>query len=111
VLRWRGGEIVGDLDTVPLLDRPHVRRIARISDPHRRRQRIVTVNCDITQGSHRGTRSFAAAPRRGDHTASDGDRRGTRDPRRGWVTVTVTDDQDWSFLISPGVTVQISEKH
>jgi AcrR family transcriptional regulator len=43
------GEIVGDLDTVPLLDRPHVRRIAQAADPHRRLRRIVAVSCDITQ--------------------------------------------------------------
>lgn len=43
------GEIVGDLDAVPLLDRPHVHGIARIADPHRRLRRIVTVSCDITQ--------------------------------------------------------------
>ncbi|MGH3492942.1 MAG: TetR/AcrR family transcriptional regulator [Sciscionella sp.] len=42
-------EIVGDLDAVPLLDRPHVRRIAQIGDPLRRLQRIVNVTCDITQ--------------------------------------------------------------
>jgi TetR/AcrR family transcriptional regulator, regulator of autoinduction and epiphytic fitness len=42
-------EIVGDLDSVPLLDRPHVRRMAQIGDPARRLQRIVTVSCDITQ--------------------------------------------------------------
>lgn len=42
-------EIVGDLDAVPLLDRPHVRRIAQLDDPVRRLQRIVTVSCDITQ--------------------------------------------------------------
>lgn len=42
-------EIVGDLDPVPLLDRPHVRRIAQIRDPVQRLRRIVTVSCDITQ--------------------------------------------------------------
>lgn len=42
-------EIVGDLDAVPLLERPHVRRIAQIGDPVRRLHRIVTVSCDITQ--------------------------------------------------------------
>ncbi|MGH3496981.1 MAG: TetR/AcrR family transcriptional regulator [Nocardioidaceae bacterium] len=42
-------EIVGDLDAIPLLDRPHVRRIAQIGDPVRRLQRIATVSCDITQ--------------------------------------------------------------
>lgn len=42
-------EIVGDLDAVPLLERPHVRRIAQIGDPTRRLHRIVTVSCDITQ--------------------------------------------------------------
>lgn len=42
-------EIVGDLDAVPLLDRPQVRRIAQIPDPRRRLHRIVTVSCDITQ--------------------------------------------------------------
>ena len=41
-------EIVGDLDTVPLLDRPQVRGLAKISDPRRRLARIVTLNCDIT---------------------------------------------------------------
>jgi AcrR family transcriptional regulator len=42
-------EIVGDLDSVPLLDRPHVRRLAQIGDPVLRLQRIVTVTCDITE--------------------------------------------------------------
>ncbi|MGH3626619.1 MAG: TetR/AcrR family transcriptional regulator [Sciscionella sp.] len=42
-------EIVGDLDAVPLLNRPHVRRIAQIGDPVRRLHRIVSVSCDITQ--------------------------------------------------------------
>ncbi|MGH8962950.1 MAG: TetR/AcrR family transcriptional regulator [Jatrophihabitantaceae bacterium] len=42
-------EIVGDLDAVPLLERPQVRRIAQIPDPLRRLQRIVAVTCDITQ--------------------------------------------------------------
>lgn len=41
--------IVGDLDAVPLLERPQVRRIARIRDPLRRLQRIATVTCDITE--------------------------------------------------------------
>ena len=42
-------EIVGDLDAVPLLERPHIRRIAQLPDPIRRLQRVVTVSCDITQ--------------------------------------------------------------
>jgi AcrR family transcriptional regulator len=42
-------EIVGDLDAVPLLDRPQVRRITQTRDPLRRLQRVVTVVCDITQ--------------------------------------------------------------
>jgi AcrR family transcriptional regulator len=43
------GEIVGDLDPIPLLERPHVKRIAQISDPVRRLHRVVAVSCDITQ--------------------------------------------------------------
>jgi AcrR family transcriptional regulator len=42
-------DIVGDLDAVPVLERPQVRRIAQIPDALRRLQRIVTVTCDITQ--------------------------------------------------------------
>ncbi len=42
-------EIVGDLDPVPLLDRPHIRRIAQVVEPARRLHRVVTVACDITQ--------------------------------------------------------------
>lgn len=41
-------EIVGDFDAVPLLDRPHVREVARIADPHRRLGRMIAVSCDIT---------------------------------------------------------------
>jgi AcrR family transcriptional regulator len=43
------GEIVGDFDAAPLLERPHIRRIAQLPDPVRRLHRIVTVSCDITQ--------------------------------------------------------------
>jgi AcrR family transcriptional regulator len=42
-------EIVGDPDSVPLLERPQVTRIARVPDPCRRLQRIVALSCDITQ--------------------------------------------------------------
>ncbi|MGH8888635.1 MAG: TetR/AcrR family transcriptional regulator [Acidothermaceae bacterium] len=41
-------EIVGDVAAVPLLDRPHIRRIAQLSDPLQRLRRIVSVTCDIT---------------------------------------------------------------
>jgi AcrR family transcriptional regulator len=41
-------EVVGDLDAVPLLQRPQVRRIADITDPVRRLERVVAVSCDIT---------------------------------------------------------------
>jgi AcrR family transcriptional regulator len=42
-------EIVGDLDAVPLLQRPQVRRIAAITDPARRLRRVVAVLCDVTE--------------------------------------------------------------
>lgn len=41
-------EIVGDREEVPLLERPPVRRIARIADPQRRLERLVGVACDVT---------------------------------------------------------------
>lgn len=41
-------EIVGDLESVPLLQRPQVKRIASLPDPRQRLQRAVTVLCDIT---------------------------------------------------------------
>jgi AcrR family transcriptional regulator len=42
-------EIVGDPDSVPLLERPQVARVARLADPQQRLQRTVTLSCDITQ--------------------------------------------------------------
>lgn len=42
------GEIVGDLDAVPLLDRPQVKALAKVADPRRRLERIVGLVCDIT---------------------------------------------------------------
>lgn len=42
-------EIVGDLEPVPLLQRPAVRRIAALADPRRRLERTVAVLCDVTQ--------------------------------------------------------------
>jgi AcrR family transcriptional regulator len=42
-------EIVGDPDTVPLLQRPQVRRIADLADPVQRLRGLVVVSCDITQ--------------------------------------------------------------
>jgi len=42
-------EIVGDLEPVALLERPYVRRIARLADPRRRLERIVQVTCEITR--------------------------------------------------------------
>jgi AcrR family transcriptional regulator len=41
-------EIVGDAEEVPLLERPQVRRAARIGDPHRRLERLLGVACDVT---------------------------------------------------------------
>jgi AcrR family transcriptional regulator len=41
-------EIVGDSEEVPLLERPQVRRIARVADPSRRLERLVGVACDVT---------------------------------------------------------------
>jgi AcrR family transcriptional regulator len=41
-------EIVGDLEPVPLLQRPRVRRIAALADPVRRLRRAVAVLCDVT---------------------------------------------------------------
>jgi len=41
-------EIVGDLDAVPLLDRPQVKALAKVADPRRRLERIVGLVCDIT---------------------------------------------------------------
>lgn len=41
-------EIVGDREDVPLLERPQVRRIARVADPRRRLERLVGVACDVT---------------------------------------------------------------
>jgi AcrR family transcriptional regulator len=41
-------EIVGDPEEVPLLERPEVRRIARVADPRRRLERLVSVACDVT---------------------------------------------------------------
>jgi hypothetical protein len=35
---------------------------------------------------------------------------GNHATRGGWVTVTDTDGQPWSFLVSPGVPIWISEK-
>lgn len=42
-------EIVGDFAPVPLLDRPQVKALARITDPLRRMERIVALTCQITQ--------------------------------------------------------------
>lgn len=42
-------EVVGDIDAVPLLQRPQVRRISDVADPVRRLERVVAVSCDITQ--------------------------------------------------------------
>jgi AcrR family transcriptional regulator len=42
-------EIVGDLDPVPLLQRPQVRRIAGTADPGQRLRRAVAVLCDVTE--------------------------------------------------------------
>jgi len=42
-------EIVGDLDAVPLLQRPEVERIATDADPVRRLQRVVTIAVDVTE--------------------------------------------------------------
>lgn len=41
-------EIVGDSDAVPLLERPRVRRIARLAHPRQRLQRVVAIACDVT---------------------------------------------------------------
>jgi AcrR family transcriptional regulator len=41
-------EIVGDLDAVPLLERPHVRGLAKVPDPRKRLERVVGVICDVT---------------------------------------------------------------
>jgi AcrR family transcriptional regulator len=41
-------EIVGDSDAAPLLERPQVRRAARIADPLRRLERLVAIACDVT---------------------------------------------------------------
>src|SRR5690348_715296 len=41
-------EIVGDLEPVPLLQRPQVKRIAALADPVQRLQRAVGVLCDVT---------------------------------------------------------------
>jgi AcrR family transcriptional regulator len=41
-------EIVGDLDAVPLLDRPQVKALAKVADPRRRLERIAGLTCDIT---------------------------------------------------------------
>ena len=43
------GAIVGDLEPVPLLQRPQVRRIATLADPRKRLERAVAVLCDVTQ--------------------------------------------------------------
>jgi AcrR family transcriptional regulator len=42
-------EIVGDFAPVPLLERPHVKQLARIADPYRRLARIVALTCEITE--------------------------------------------------------------
>lgn len=42
-------EIVGDLGTVALLDRPQVRRIPQIRDPARRLQQVVAICCEVTE--------------------------------------------------------------
>lgn len=42
-------EIVGDLEPVPLLQRPQVRRIAALPDARERLHRAVAVLCDVTQ--------------------------------------------------------------
>jgi AcrR family transcriptional regulator len=41
-------EIVGDLEAVPLLQRPQIQRLAGLADPVQRLQRAVTVLCDVT---------------------------------------------------------------
>lgn len=42
-------EIVGDLDPVPLLDRPAAKRVAAADDPAERLRRVVTLLCDVTE--------------------------------------------------------------
>ena len=42
-------EIVGDLDPVPLLDRPAAKRVATASDPAERLRRAVTLLCGVTE--------------------------------------------------------------
>lgn len=42
-------EIVGDVEAVPLLERPQVTRITRTGDPLRRLRHVVDVACDVTQ--------------------------------------------------------------
>jgi AcrR family transcriptional regulator len=42
-------EIVGDLEPVPLLQRPQVRRIATLADPRERLDRAVAVLCEVTR--------------------------------------------------------------
>jgi AcrR family transcriptional regulator len=41
-------EIVGDQDAVPLLDRPQVKGLAKMTDPRKRLERIAGVVCDVT---------------------------------------------------------------
>lgn len=42
-------EIVGDVESVPLLDRPQVTAISRTGNPMRRLGQIVDVACDVTE--------------------------------------------------------------
>jgi AcrR family transcriptional regulator len=42
-------QIVGDVEPIPLLERPAVTRIARIADPRRRLERLVALACDVTE--------------------------------------------------------------
>ncbi len=42
-------EIVGDLEPVPLLDRPAAKRVTAVTDPAERLRRAVTLLCDVTE--------------------------------------------------------------
>jgi AcrR family transcriptional regulator len=42
-------EIVGDVDPVPLLERPAVKKLATIADPGSRLHRVVALLCDVTE--------------------------------------------------------------
>jgi AcrR family transcriptional regulator len=88
-------EIVGDLEPIPLLERPAVRRLAKAADPTNRLGRAVSLLCDVTERVaplYEIARSGATDPEVG--ALLDRHERERRQTHRALIDLVVGDLQD-----------------